>query len=208
VNLLDITGKDLRRICCVFASGISHPFLVLCASQTQLPEMNILRHSMNVHFEPMRYRCVILALMASFLLSLQVYAAEDKAEQADAKPAKPKLDRSGKKQVGKASIYSDKFTDKTMADGNKMDPQDDNAASKTLPLGTKAKVTNLETGQSTHVTIQDRGPFVKGRIIDLPPAKAEEIGLTLEEGVTKVEVAPVEVPLPDGSKKLGAGAKD
>jgi len=163
---------------------------------------------MDVHYVFMRYRYVILMAMVTTFLLPQVNAAEDKAqEKSDVQPTKPKLDRSGKKQVGKASIYSEKFTDKTMADGNKMDPHDDNAASKTLPLGTKAKVTNLETGQSTHVTIQDRGPFVKGRIIDLPPAKAEEIGLTLEEGVTRVEVAPVEVPLPGGSKKLGAGAK-
>jgi rare lipoprotein A len=135
----------------------------------------------------------------------KVEAAASKTDEA--KP-KPKLDRSGKKQVGKASIYSEKFENKKMADGELMDPNDDNAASKTLPLGTKAKVTNLETGQSTEVTIQDRGPFVKGRIIDLPPAKAEEIGLTLEEGVTKVKVEPIEVPLPDGTTKPGVGAKD
>lgn len=121
--------------------------------------------------------------------------------------AKPKLDRSGDTQVGKASIYSHKFANKKMADGNKMDPHDDNAASKTLPLGTKARVTNLETGKSTEVTIQDRGPHVKGRIVDLSPAKAKEIGLTLKEGVAKVEVSPIEVPMPDGSVKLGEGAE-
>ena len=135
--------------------------------------------------------------------------AAAKQEAATSKPtkAKPKLDRSGRKRVGEASIYSDKFTDKTMADGNKMDPHDDNAASKTLPLGTKAKVTNLETGESTEVTIQDRGPHVKGRIIDLPPGKAKEIGLTAKEGVTDVEVAPIQVPLPNGGVKHGEGAK-
>jgi rare lipoprotein A len=133
-------------------------------------------------------------------------AGKDPATSAPQKP-KPKLDRSGDKKVGKASIYSHKFNNKKMADGNKMDPNDDNAASKTLPLGTKAKVTNLETGQSTEVTIQDRGPHVKGRIVDLPPGKAEEIGLTLKEGVAKVEVAPIEVPLKGGGVKLGDGAE-
>ena len=88
-----------------------------------------------------------------------------------------------------------------------MDPHDDNAASKTLPLGTRARVTNLDTGQSTEVTIQDRGPHVKGRIVDLPPAKAKEIGLTPKKGVARVEVSPIEVPMPDGSVKLGDGAK-
>jgi rare lipoprotein A len=77
-----------------------------------------------------------------------------------------------------------------MADGTRMDPHDDNAASKTLPLGTEAKVTNLKTGQSATVTIQDRGPYVKGRIVDLSPATAAKIGITPKEGITKVEVAP------------------
>ncbi|NPC57754.1 septal ring lytic transglycosylase RlpA family protein [Caenimonas soli] len=129
-------------------------------------------------------------------------AAEQKAESGQAK-----LDRSGKKQVGKASFYARKFTGRKMADGTRMDPRDDNAASKTLPLGTTAKVTNLETGDSTVVTIQDRGPYVSGRIVDLSPASAEQIGLKREEGIARVEVAPIAVPLPGGSVKRGAGAK-
>jgi len=118
-----------------------------------------------------------------------------------------KLDRSGKKQVGKASSYARKFTGRKMADGTPMNPRADNAASKTLPLGTTAKVTNLETGQSTVVTIQDRGPYVPGRVVDLSPASAEQIGLTRQQGIAPVEVAPIAVPLPDGSVKQGAGAK-
>lgn len=153
-------------------------------------------------------RAAMLVMLAAAALTPQSWAADGSISKQDAKPDKPKLDRSGKKQVGKASIYSEKFINKKMADGERMDPNDDNAASKTLPLGTKAKVTNLETGQSTEVTIQDRGPHVPGRIIDLPPAKAEEIGLTLEEGVTKVKVEPIEVPLPDGNTKPGVAAKD
>lgn len=116
------------------------------------------------------------------------------------------LDRSGKKQVGKASFYARKFEGRKMADGTPMDPRDDNAASKTLPLGTKAKVTNLETGQSAVVTIQDRGPHIPGRIVDLSPATAEKIGLSKEEGLAPVEVAPITVPLPDGTARMGAGA--
>ena len=167
---------------------------------------------MNVLLKCMQHNRLAASLTASViaLLTLPLWAADGtvKQEAAAAETAKPKLDRSGRRQVGEASIYSDKFTDEKMADGNRMDPNDDNAAHKTLPLGTKARVTNLETGQSTQVTIQDRGPYVKGRIIDLPPGKAEEIGLTLEEGVTKVEVVPIEVPLSDGSTKLVDGDED
>jgi rare lipoprotein A len=120
---------------------------------------------------------------------------------------KSPLDRSGKKRFGKASFYAYRFAGRKMADGKKMDPQRDNAASRTLPLGTTAKVTNLETGKSAIVTIQDRGPYVAGRIVDLSPATAQEIGISLRQGVAKVEVAPLAVPLPDGGVKLGAAGQ-
>jgi rare lipoprotein A len=122
--------------------------------------------------------------------------------------AKPQLDRSGKARIGKASFYARMFAGRKMANGNKMDPQDSNAASRTLPLGTTAKVTNLKTGKSAVVRIEDRGPYVAGRIVDLSPATAREIGITAREGVTKVEVAPITVPLADGSVKLGAAANE
>jgi rare lipoprotein A len=118
--------------------------------------------------------------------------------------ANPPLDRSGRKRVGKASFYAKMFAGRTMADGTRMEPTGNNAASRTLPLGTTAKVTNLETGKSAVVTIRDRGPYVVGRIVDLSPATAQEIGLERSQGVTKVAVAPITVPLPDGQLKLGA----
>lgn len=121
-------------------------------------------------------------------------------------PARPDL--SGRKRVGKASFYAKQFSGRKMADGRPMDPHRDNAASRTLPLGTTAKVTNLETGQSAVVTIQDRGPYVTGRIVDLSPATAQEVGITPKKGVATVEVAPIAVPLPDGSVKPGAAAPD
>ena len=128
------------------------------------------------------------------------------AKTSDAK--KPPLDRSGGKRFGKASFYANFFAGRKMADGNIMDPQTNNAASRTLPLGTTAKVTNLETGKSAVVTIQDRGPYVDGRIVDLSPATAQKIGITRKEGIAKVEVTPIAVPMPDGRIKLGAAASD
>jgi rare lipoprotein A len=92
-----------------------------------------------------------------------------------------------------------------MADGNTMDPRGLNAASRTLPLGTTAKVTNLATGQSAIVRIEDRGPYAKGRILDLSPATARQIGITRRDGVARVKVAPIAVPLPDGTTKVGSG---
>jgi rare lipoprotein A len=135
-------------------------------------------------------------------------AAGDPAAGATAPAPKPPIDRSGKKRIGKASFYADRFGGRKMADGKIMSLHDSNAASRTLPLGTTAKITNLETGKSALVTIQDRGPYVSGRIVDLSPATARSIGLSKRKGVTKVEVAPITVPLPDGGVKLGQAADD
>ena len=121
--------------------------------------------------------------------------------------ANPELDRSGHVRRGKASFYAQMFAGRKMADGTRMQLQSNNAASKTLPLGTTAKVTNLETGRSALVTIRDRGPYIRGRIVDLSPATAKQIGLDHKKGVAKVEVAPIAVPLADGSIKLMADAR-
>ncbi len=130
-------------------------------------------------------------------------------EARDAERHKSHLpDFSAKKRMGKASFYANQFAGKRMADGAPMDPHGINAASKTLPLGTTAKVTNLETGQSAVVKIQDRGPYVPGRIVDLSPATARRIGITRRKGVAKVVVAPIAVPQPDGRIRLGAAARE
>jgi rare lipoprotein A len=167
-------------------------------------------------------RCSNLVLMAvaavfetiTFGLKAQGAIADELTPPQPQTPARlaviatPQLDRSGKRRIGKASFYARMFTGRKMANGNKMNPHNNNAASRTLPLGTTAKVTNLKTGQSAVVTIDDRGPYVEGRIVDLSPATAQEIGITRREGVTKVEVAPITVPQPDGSVKLGAAAPE
>ena len=88
-----------------------------------------------------------------------------------------------------------------------MNPHSDNAASKTLPLGSTAKVTNLETGKSAKVTIRDRGPYVKGRILDVSPSTARKIGITKHDGVAKVKVDPIAFPVSRGSAKPGIAAK-
>jgi len=122
--------------------------------------------------------------------------------------AKPQPDLSGRTRFGIASFYAKMFAGREMADGTKMDPHGDNAASRTLPLGTTAKVTNIGTGQSAVVTIQDRGPYAKGRIVDLSPSTARDIGITQKIGVAQVQVAPIAVPLPDGRMRPGVAAQD
>ena len=90
-------------------------------------------------------------------------------------------------QVGEASFYGPGFHGKKTAAGEKFDQNGHTAAHPTLPLGTKATVTNLENGNSVDVKINDRGPYVKGRDIDLSKAAAKELGMT------KGGVAPVKI---------------
>lgn len=77
-------------------------------------------------------------------------------------------------QCGSASWYA--LTSRT-ASGEMMNPAKLTAAHKTLPFGTKLKVTNKNNGRSVVVRINDRGPFIKGRVIDLSKAAAREIGM-------------------------------
>ena len=128
-------------------------------------------------------------------------------ERIDPATDRPVPDLSGRARTGIASFYADMFFGRKMADGKPMDPQADNAASRTLPLGTRARVTNLQTGQTALITIQDRGPYIKGRLIDLSPATARAIGLTPKMGLAKVEVTPIYVPLPNGGMRWGAASQ-
>jgi rare lipoprotein A len=77
--------------------------------------------------------------------------------------------------TGVASVYSTDSGSGT-ASGQKLNPGALTAAHRTLPFGTKVKVTNKSNGRSVTVTINDRGPFVRGRVIDLTPAAARAIG--------------------------------
>jgi hypothetical protein len=93
--------------------------------------------------------------------------------------------------MGRASWYGPGFVGKKTASGDIFDDNKLTAAHKTLPLGSKAKVTNLSNGRSVRVEINDRGPFVDGRIIDLSKAAAHELGM-VEDGVVQVRVDPLD----------------
>lgn len=94
-------------------------------------------------------------------------------------------------QTGKASFYADKFEGVTTASGEKYRHNKLTGAHKTLPFGTKVKVTNLANNQSVVVVINDRGPWVEGRIIDLSRAAAEELGF-VNKGLAEVQLEVVD----------------
>jgi rare lipoprotein A len=91
-------------------------------------------------------------------------------------------------KTGKASYYSDNLSGSKTANGERYKPTEYTAAHKKLPFGTKVKVTNTQNGKSITVRINDRGPFVPGRIIDLSKAAAKDIGM-LQAGVIKVKIS-------------------
>jgi len=101
---------------------------------------------------------------------------------------------SGHTESGVASYYHDRFHGRTTANGERFDQGAYSAAHKTLPLGTRVRVTRLDSGKSLVVRINDRGPFKKGRIIDLSRRAARDLGM-IQEGLTKVKVEVISLPV-------------
>lgn len=79
--------------------------------------------------------------------------------------------------TGEASYYADRFAGKRTASGEAYDPRDFTAAHRSLPFGTRVRVTDVQSGRSVVVRINDRGPWGKERLIDISRAAANEIGL-------------------------------
>lgn len=96
-------------------------------------------------------------------------------------------DASGFEQSGEASYYAMKYQGRQTANGELFDQKAMTAAHKRLPFGAKVKVTNIANGKSVVVRINDRGPFVSGRIIDLSKSAFQRIGNT-NLGLIDVEI--------------------
>ncbi|MDX6750695.1 septal ring lytic transglycosylase RlpA family protein [Geminicoccaceae bacterium 1502E] len=98
---------------------------------------------------------------------------------------------------GEASWYGPGFEGQPTASGERFDSGELTAAHPTLPLGSEAHVTNLENGRSVEVEINDRGPAVDGRVIDLSRAAAEKLDM-VEDGTAPVKVV---VPAENGRRE-------
>ncbi|HYH18379.1 MAG TPA: septal ring lytic transglycosylase RlpA family protein [Azospirillum sp.] len=99
-------------------------------------------------------------------------------------------------QSGEASWYGPGFHGRPTASGVRFDQDALTAAHRSLPLGTVVRVTNLDTGRSVQVEINDRGPFIEGRIIDVSRRAAEVLGMK-EQGIAPVQVELARDPAPD-----------
>ena len=102
-------------------------------------------------------------------------------------PKPSEFSSESKIHFGEASWYGPGFHGKLTASGEVFDENQFTAAHKTLPLGSRVRVTNLENGNIVDVAINDRGPFVAGRIIDLSKAAAKTLGI-IHEGIAKVKL--------------------
>ena len=124
-------------------------------------------------------RLVQRAAVAAMVASCSVFAAGPGVAG-----EKPKVSRS---ISGAASWYGGKFHGRLTANGERYDMNKLTAAHKTLPFGTKVRVTNRANGKSVVVRINDRGPYVGGRAIDLSRGAATAVGM-LHSGVAKVKL--------------------
>jgi rare lipoprotein A len=94
-------------------------------------------------------------------------------------------------QVGTASWYGGEFHGRRTASGERFDQNAMTAAHRSLPFGTQVRVVNLENGRAAVLRINDRGPFVRGRIIDVSRRAAERLGFR-SKGLARVEVQVVQ----------------
>jgi rare lipoprotein A len=146
----------------------------------------------------------ILPLVAALLWVIQGCAVMQEQREPLGGPAvanvvqpRPVTLRPERAEIGQASWYGPRFHGRKTASGAIFDQSEYTAAHPKLPLGSRVRVINLENDKSVEVEINDRGPFVPGRIIDLSRAAARELGM-LEDGLTRVRIELL--ALPPGAK--------
>ena len=129
----------------------------------------------------MRHIIAIVLLCCLYIVPASVWALPVSAQQADS------MGPTFRTETGVASYYGGRFHGRRTANGERYDQWKYTAAHKSYPFGTLVRATNLENGKSVIVRINDRGPYVRGRIIDLSVRAAETVDL-LDPGVTKVKL--------------------
>lgn len=115
------------------------------------------------------------------------------------------LTSNAQNQTGKASFYADAFEGRQTANGEKYRHNRLTAAHKTLPFGTRVRVTNLSNQQQVEVVINDRGPYAEGRIIDLSKSAAEKLGF-INQGLTDVTLEVIDAG--DGMSTVPGSVSD
>jgi rare lipoprotein A len=127
---------------------------------------------------------VLVLILAGCAIHATIPPPPPRVYRSLAAPAHTGSERS---QIVRASWYGSEFADHRTTSGERFDPNQLTAASKTLPLGSVVKVTNPKNGRSVRVRINDRGPYVRGRSLDLSRRAAQKLGMT-HEGVAPVRI--------------------
>lgn len=117
--------------------------------------------------------------------------AEVTVSETAGQPSAPSAPQATVLGQGSASYYAARFNGRRTASGERFDNADLTAAHRTLPFGSRVRVTNPASGRSVIVRINDRGPFTRGRLIDVSRAAAEELGM-VARGHAHVELALIE----------------
>ncbi len=142
----------------------------------------------------LKLRILTITVLTAFLAACSTTAPAPEVSRGQPRPYrvrgtwyKPMARAGGFRQRGTASWYGRKFHGRNTSSGEKYNMHAMTAAHKTLPLGTWVQVTNLANGRKVRVRINDRGPFVRGRIIDLSYAAAKKLGM-VGPGTAPVEI--------------------
>ncbi len=135
------------------------------------PGSSLSRKNLNESFYTMRFFTIFLFVVFCFSCFKQGYAQ--------------------KNETGLASYYNDKLQGRQTASGEVYDSIKMTAAHRSLPFKTNIKVTNLDNKKSVIVIVNDRGPFVEERILDLSKAAAKKLGF-IEKGLEKVQIEVLE----------------
>ncbi len=137
----------------------------------------------------MNKRCLIIFLVLPFLFSCAIFSKKsvDRRQEIKSYP------KEGTTQIGIASWYGVEEHGLPTATGERFSKDAFTAAHKSLPMGTIVRVTNLENGRDVIVKVNDRGPFVEGRMIDLSYAAAKSIAM-IRKGTANVKVEIISAP--------------
>jgi rare lipoprotein A len=154
-----------------------------------------------IHFAPRSVRPVLAFLVCA--LAFMLAGCSSQKFTPASSPASsyytPSIQTSRTTHTEVASWYGPGFAGHRTSNGEIYNPEGLTAASKTLPLGSHVRVVNPDTGRSVVVRINDRGPFVHGRSLDLSHGAARQIGLTAK-GVGRVQVTPTATGTPSASR--------
>jgi rare lipoprotein A len=172
----------------------SPPMAYPCHAQTPAERRAALARLVEQPRPGARRRAIRAAATGAVLgLSVLTMGCAQSAEGVDqpvASAAADQLRPVGAPQVGTASYYARHFTGRRMANGGRFDPHSDTVAHRTLPFGTRVRVTNLHNGLSATGVVLDRGPWTRGRIVDLSPRIARNLDM-MRSGIARVEIVPV-----------------